>query len=110
MAQCHSIMSSKLYLASKPLLILPHLPLDLPMLQTLCFSLCQFNTQETPPATNTPFIPVPHPDRASMGQSRGKEDSVGTDRIQQEWGHLAAAWKFPEGWASSLPSWLLHIT
>lgn len=67
MAQCHSIMSPKLYLASKSLLILPHLPLDLSTLQTLYFSLRQFNTQETPPATNIPFISVPHPRQGQHG-------------------------------------------
>lgn len=44
MAQGHSVVSSKLYLVLKSLLILPHFPLDLFMLQTLYFSLCQFNT------------------------------------------------------------------
>lgn len=67
MAQGHSVVSSKLYLVSKSLLILPHFPLDPFMLQTLYFSLCQFNTQETLPTTNIPFIPVPHPRQDQRG-------------------------------------------
>lgn len=104
-------MSSKLYLASKSLLILPHLPLDLPMRQTLYFSLRQFNTQETPPATNKLHLCPPPQTGPAWGQeAQGKGDSEGTDRIQQKWVCLAAVWEFPEGWASSLPSLLRHIT